>query len=54
MKNVTELNPKQTEHFGFMLQIIRNKMKYDESYNFDNQDENEAEFLEYRKVFLCY
>jgi len=49
MKNNVDLTPKQNENLSLLLQIIRNKMKYDDSYNFDKQDENEAAFQEYRK-----
>jgi hypothetical protein len=48
MKNVSVIN-KEVEHLNLFLQIIRNKMKYDASHDFNNADENEAAFLEYRK-----
>ena len=54
MKNAAELTTKQTEHITLFLQIIRNKMKYIDSFNFTKNDEDEVAFLEYRRVLWLF
>lgn len=43
------LSPAQRNHVEGMLYTVVKKMKYDESYNFDQEGEDEAMFMEYRK-----
>ncbi|XP_064632186.1 exportin-T-like [Lineus longissimus] len=49
LKQMTAISPKQKENFENLLFVTVKKMKYDESYNFDSEGEEEAMFQEYRK-----
>ncbi len=47
--NPPSLPPKYLEHIQIFLNIIRNKLKYMDDFDFNSKDEEEAQFLEYRK-----
>ena len=53
-----QLNTKtdqQTGHMEALLYVVIRKFRYDETYNFDSQGEDEIMFLDYRrelKVFI--
>ncbi|XP_067683887.1 exportin-T-like [Haliotis asinina] len=49
LKQIAPLTPKQRENMEGLLYTIVKKMKYDDSYNFDQEGEDEAMFQEYRK-----
>ncbi|ESO82555.1 hypothetical protein LOTGIDRAFT_197880 [Lottia gigantea] len=49
LKQVVPLSPRQRENVEGLLYTIISKMKYDDSYNFEEEGEDEAMFLEYRK-----
>jgi len=50
MLKVTKVQTQQQQtHIQSILTIVIYKMKYDPSFNFDNEGEDEAMFLEYRK-----
>ncbi|KAH3816261.1 exportin-T-like isoform X2 [Dreissena polymorpha] len=49
LKQMTPLSAKQRENIETLLIVVINKMKFDESYNFDHEGEDEAMFQEYRK-----
>ncbi|XP_050413849.2 exportin-T isoform X2 [Patella vulgata] len=49
LKQVVPLTPSQRENVEGLLYTIISKMKFDESYNFEQEGEDEAMFLEYRK-----
>eukprot|EP01117_Protostelium_nocturnum_P002827 TRINITY_DN13746_c0_g1_i1.p1 TRINITY_DN13746_c0_g1~~TRINITY_DN13746_c0_g1_i1.p1 ORF type:complete len:965 (-),score=282.39 TRINITY_DN13746_c0_g1_i1:38-2932(-) len=51
LKN-TSISPKQLEFLQTFLPIIRKKMTYDSSYNFDKHDEEEQFFNDLRKDLL--
>lgn len=49
LKHIKIQNEIQKKHIEGILKITIQKTKYDTSYNFDNEGEDEAMFLEYRK-----
>ncbi|XP_062575597.1 exportin-T-like isoform X1 [Saccostrea cucullata] len=49
LKQLKQLSPKHREHIEGLLYIVIKKMKYDDSYNFDHEGEEEAMFQEYKK-----
>ena len=49
----TPLNEKEIELIKQFLGVIATKVKYDESYNFEVEDENEVLFMKYRKVCIA-
>ncbi|XP_056000713.1 exportin-T-like isoform X2 [Ostrea edulis] len=49
LKQMKQMSPKQIENIQGLLYTIIKKMKYDDSYNFDHEGEEEAMFQEYRK-----
>lgn len=49
LKTVGTLSATQQEHVQGMLYTVVKKMKYDESYNFESEGEDEAMFMDYRK-----
>ena len=49
LKVVRMQSREQSTHIESMFKIVMNKTKYDPSFNFDNEGEDEAMFLEYRK-----
>lgn len=50
LKTFGQLSKKQRENIEALLYIVINKMKFDESYNFEQEGEDEAMFQEYRKL----
>ncbi|PFX29322.1 Exportin-T [Stylophora pistillata] len=49
LKQIANPNEQQKANLRAILHVIINKMKYDESYNFDHEGEDEVMFMEYRK-----
>uniref|UniRef100_A0A0B6ZHY5 Exportin-T n=1 Tax=Arion vulgaris TaxID=1028688 RepID=A0A0B6ZHY5_9EUPU len=49
VKSMSSLSDAQKVHIEGLLVTIIKKLKYDESYNFEKEGEEEAEFQEYRK-----
>ncbi|XP_013382049.1 exportin-T [Lingula anatina] len=49
LKQVKTLSEKQRQNIEGLLFVVVKKLKYDESYNFDQEGEEEAMFQEYRK-----
>ncbi|KAK3738804.1 hypothetical protein RRG08_035683 [Elysia crispata] len=49
MKTLPSMSEVQKKHIEGLLFTIIKKLKYDESYNFEREGEEEAEFQEYRK-----
>lgn len=49
LKQIANPSEQQKENLRGILHVIINKMKYDESYNFDHEGEDEVMFMEYRK-----
>ncbi|KAJ8301279.1 hypothetical protein KUTeg_020266 [Tegillarca granosa] len=49
LKQIKPLSQKQLENIKGLVYIVVKKMKYDESYNFEHEGEEEAMFQEYRK-----
>ncbi|KAL4226182.1 hypothetical protein ACF0H5_014168 [Mactra antiquata] len=49
LKQMNPLTGKQRENIESLLYILVKKMKFDESYNFEQEGEDEAMFQEYRK-----
>lgn len=49
LKQMKQISPKHREHIEGLLYTVIKKMKYDDSYNFDHEGEDEAMFQEYRK-----
>ncbi|XP_053377142.1 exportin-T-like isoform X1 [Mercenaria mercenaria] len=49
LKQMDPITPKQRENIEALLYILIKKMKFDESYNFEHEGEDEAMFMEYRK-----
>ena len=43
------MSEQQIAVLSTLLQIMTKKLKYDSSYNFDNEDEEEIQFQDYRK-----
>jgi exportin-T len=48
-KSGQQVPPVSIEHLKVFLQILRNKMKYVPSFNFERKADEEADFVEYRK-----
>lgn len=44
------LSPEMLEHLRILIQILHKKMRFDESYDFDDLSEDEDEFMEFRKT----
>jgi hypothetical protein len=53
-QKLSSISEQEKQHVVGMLQIIRNKGRYTEDFNFDptKQDEYEAGFLEYRRELM--
>ncbi|KAL3853848.1 hypothetical protein ACJMK2_017348 [Sinanodonta woodiana] len=49
LKQMDQLLPKQRENVERLMYLLIKKMKFDESYNFEQEGEDEAMFQEYRK-----
>ncbi|XP_069101295.1 exportin-T-like isoform X2 [Argopecten irradians] len=49
LKQMKPISQKQCQNMEGLLYTVIKKMKYDESYNFDHEGEDEAMFQEYRK-----
>ncbi|XP_029201596.2 exportin-T-like [Acropora millepora] len=49
LKQITNPSELQKANLRGMLYVVIKKMKYDESYNFDREGEDEVMFIEYRK-----
>ncbi|XP_064605610.1 exportin-T-like isoform X2 [Liolophura sinensis] len=49
LKQMNPISPTQRENMERLLCVLVKKMKYDESYNFEQEGEDEAMFQEYRK-----
>ncbi|KAK3579421.1 hypothetical protein CHS0354_029730 [Potamilus streckersoni] len=49
LKQMDQLLPKQRENVEHLMYVLIKKMKFDESYNFEQEGEEEAMFQEYRK-----
>ena len=52
LKNESVLSQEQVEFASSMLIAVINKMKYDDSYNFVQEGEDEATFQEFRSAIL--
>lgn len=49
LKQMNPITSKQQENIKSLLYILINKMKFDESYNYEQEGEEEAMFMEFRK-----
>ncbi|CAH3184242.1 unnamed protein product, partial [Porites lobata] len=49
LKQITNPSEQQKANLRGMLHVVIKKMKYDESYNFEREGEDEVMFMEYRK-----
>lgn len=49
LKQMNPISVKQRENIESLLYVLIKKMKFDESYNFEHEGEDEAMFMEYRK-----
>ncbi|CAB4037957.1 exportin-T-like isoform X1, partial [Paramuricea clavata] len=50
LKQLPNMSSAQERNIKGLLLTVIKKMKYDESYDFDQEGEDEAMFLEYRKL----
>lgn len=44
------LSPEMLEHLRILIQILHKKLRFDESYDFDDLSETEDEFMEFRRA----
>ncbi|KAK9975519.1 hypothetical protein ABG768_020773 [Culter alburnus] len=49
LKQLPALNEQQKSNVEAIMLAVMNKLKYDDEYNFENEGEDEAMFVEYRK-----
>lgn len=49
LKQLPALSDQQKSNIEAIMLAVMNKLKYDDEYNFDNEGEDEAMFVEYRK-----
>lgn len=49
LKQISNISEQQKANLRGILHVIIKKMKYDESYNFEHEGEDEVMFIEYRK-----
>jgi hypothetical protein len=54
MKQMSSLTEEQIEHLKRILTIVAKKAKFRDDFNFDQQDEPEQAFLQYRAVSLLH
>jgi hypothetical protein len=54
LKSTIELNSKELEHLNMFLQVIRNRIKYSQTYDIDKKPEEDEDLKEYRKVIYIF
>lgn len=52
LRHVPKLPPNILNYLHSLLGVLAFKMKYDSSFNFEHEEDAEAEFLDFRKVYI--